>query len=200
MYHVYRTLNIQLPFSASQACDIHAGLSRRFPAPRPRAIQPCAEEALDLRHPFLILSAGAGGSVSNSSTSSPPCILFGYSRSAWGDSGAKAPKVVGINLHESCTRRHRYSSERAASEHACIDEHHLEHGGEDAPPRPRYVLRPSRIHRQGSGALTMCGTNAGTWRSNPGAVEKAVEHALKNGYRHIDTATGYGTYAAVNIA
>jgi glycerol 2-dehydrogenase (NADP+) len=32
----------------------------------------------------------------------------------------------------------------------------------------------------------------GTWQSQPGAVEKAVEVALKNGYTHIDTATAYG--------
>ncbi|RDX51750.1 Aldo/keto reductase [Lentinus brumalis] len=32
----------------------------------------------------------------------------------------------------------------------------------------------------------------GTWRSQPGAVERAVAHALKHGYRHIDTATAYG--------
>lgn len=33
---------------------------------------------------------------------------------------------------------------------------------------------------------------SGTWRSEPGAVEHAVEFALKNGYKHIDTATAYG--------
>jgi len=32
----------------------------------------------------------------------------------------------------------------------------------------------------------------GTWRSQPGAVENAVEHALKFGYRLIDTAAAYG--------
>ncbi|KAI0696980.1 Aldo/keto reductase [Cerioporus squamosus] len=31
-----------------------------------------------------------------------------------------------------------------------------------------------------------------TWRSQPGDVEKAVAHALNNGYSHIDTAAGYG--------
>lgn len=31
----------------------------------------------------------------------------------------------------------------------------------------------------------------GTWRASPGEVGKAVEIALKTGYRHIDTATGY---------
>lgn len=32
----------------------------------------------------------------------------------------------------------------------------------------------------------------GTWQSKPGLVEKAVEVALKTGYRHVDTATAYG--------
>ncbi|KAJ2933477.1 hypothetical protein H1R20_g3604, partial [Candolleomyces eurysporus] len=31
----------------------------------------------------------------------------------------------------------------------------------------------------------------GTWKSQPGQVEGAVEHALKFGYRHVDTATAY---------
>jgi hypothetical protein len=33
--------------------------------------------------------------------------------------------------------------------------------------------------------------NSGTWKSQPGSVEQAVEFALKNGYKHIDTASGY---------
>jgi glycerol 2-dehydrogenase (NADP+) len=37
----------------------------------------------------------------------------------------------------------------------------------------------------------------GTWKSQPGAVEKAVEHALKFGYKHIDTAAAYGNEAEV---
>ncbi|KXX78504.1 Glycerol 2-dehydrogenase (NADP(+)) [Madurella mycetomatis] len=32
----------------------------------------------------------------------------------------------------------------------------------------------------------------GTWQSKPGEVEKAVEAALRAGYRHIDTALAYG--------
>lgn len=39
----------------------------------------------------------------------------------------------------------------------------------------------------------------GTWRSQPGEVEKAVEHALKIGYRHLDTATGYANEKEVGL-
>lgn len=37
----------------------------------------------------------------------------------------------------------------------------------------------------------------GTWQSAKGEVAKAVEHALKNGYRHIDCAWAYGNEAEV---
>ncbi|KAL4914705.1 NADP-dependent oxidoreductase domain-containing protein [Aspergillus aurantiobrunneus] len=37
----------------------------------------------------------------------------------------------------------------------------------------------------------------GTWQSAPGEVSKAVYHALKSGYRHIDTAQCYGNEAEV---
>jgi glycerol 2-dehydrogenase (NADP+) len=33
----------------------------------------------------------------------------------------------------------------------------------------------------------------GTWKSEAGQVEHAVETALKSGYRHIDTASAYGS-------
>ena len=32
----------------------------------------------------------------------------------------------------------------------------------------------------------------GTWKSKPGEVAKAVEHALKSGYQHLDCAACYG--------
>ncbi|KAH3662180.1 hypothetical protein OGAPHI_005428 [Ogataea philodendri] len=37
----------------------------------------------------------------------------------------------------------------------------------------------------------------GTWQSQPNEVALAVEHALKNGYKHIDTAAIYGNEAEV---
>ncbi|KAL2872440.1 putative glycerol dehydrogenase [Aspergillus lucknowensis] len=37
----------------------------------------------------------------------------------------------------------------------------------------------------------------GTWQAGPGEVSKAVYHALKSGYRHIDTAQNYGNEAEV---
>lgn len=39
----------------------------------------------------------------------------------------------------------------------------------------------------------------GTWQSKPHEVEKAVEYALRKGYRHIDTAFAYGNEAEVGL-
>ena len=40
----------------------------------------------------------------------------------------------------------------------------------------------------------------GTWQINDGDAEPSVLHALQNGYRHIDTATGYSNEAGVGQA
>ncbi|KAG0650356.1 D-galacturonic acid reductase [Hyphodiscus hymeniophilus] len=42
-------------------------------------------------------------------------------------------------------------------------------------------------------------TYSGTWQSKPGEVERAVEYALLNGYRHIDAAYSYGNEEEVGV-
>jgi len=48
-----------------------------------------------------------------------------------------------------------------------------------------------------SGGKQIPSIGLGTWQSAKGEVAKAVEHALKNGYRHIDCAWAYGNEAEV---
>lgn len=54
------------------------------------------------------------------------------------------------------------------------------------------------IHRDHHGTLVPA-LGLGTWELNGDACVRAVEHALALGYRHLDTAQGYGNEAEVGV-
>lgn len=58
--------------------------------------------------------------------------------------------------------------------------------------RQTYSLTPSRKTFKLNTGDSIPAIGLGTWQSQPGEVGKAVEAALRAGYRHIDTAFGYG--------
>ena len=65
-------------------------------------------------------------------------------------------------------------------------------------PRPPPSSAPAHTHNPFSKTFklntgdSIPAIGLGTWQSQPGDVEKAVESALQAGYRHVDTAFAYG--------
>jgi hypothetical protein len=74
--------------------------------------------------------------------------------------------------------------------HADPENHKAEHWGYHAPRWSWYFYPTLSVYRPR--LIRFPSILSGTWKSNPGDVGRAVETALKNGYRHIDTASGYG--------
>jgi len=61
-------------------------------------------------------------------------------------------------------------------------------------PTPQAQISNSahrRTHKLNTGDLIPA-VGLGTWQSRPNEVKEAVQYALTHGYRHIDTAFGYG--------
>jgi glycerol 2-dehydrogenase (NADP+) len=56
---------------------------------------------------------------------------------------------------------------------------------------PKLITPRRKVFKLNTG-YSMPAIGLGTWQSKPGEVEKAVEDALRAGYRHIDTAFAYG--------